>query len=420
MAQVQDDIEQALPFMPTREEVQAAIVACWSPSPAVERVEVGDGLGRVLATGVRATYDCPPAQTAALDGIGVRFADVAGGGADTSGWVRGRDYAITDTGDDVPDDFDTVIPVEGLLFTDADGASFAGEKGAAPFDEGFAIGEVPTERGAHVNAPGSTFRAGDVVVPAGSRLTPERLSAAVAAGAASLEVLARPRVTVIPTGDELVEPGEAPARGRTINSNAILIASYARQLGADARVTPIVRDRGDLIDRALTRALATSDVVVINAGSSKGSEDCAPHVIAAHAAVVIHHGQKAAPGRPAMSAVAPDGTAMCLLPGPPVACDSAMRWLLATFVARWYGITLRRRVVRARVDADVPAGDFEVWRRCTLATSEDGALVAHVLGRGSSVKTLGAADGVILTPRDADLHAGDVADVIPLDDGWAI
>ena len=142
MAQVQDDIEQALPFMPTREEVQAAIVACWSPSPAVERVEVGDGLGRVLATGVRATYDCPPAQTAALDGIGVRFADVADGGADTSGWVRGRDYAITDTGDDVPDDFDTVIPVEGLLFTDADGASFAGEKGAAPFDEGFAIGEV--------------------------------------------------------------------------------------------------------------------------------------------------------------------------------------------------------------------------------------------------------------------------------------
>lgn len=417
-----DYIQQVLAPMPRREEVIAELKKRWHPVPSIERVPVDEALGRVLARDVRAAFDCPPAQTSGLDGIGVRFDDFADGIPDTSAWVRGVDYEICDTGDDVPDAFDTVIQVENLLFAGADGRPFPGERGSAPFEKGFAIARAPEQRGEHVNAPGSAFTAGKVIVKAGERLTPERLSAAVGCGAQVLYVYVRPRVAIIPTGNELVEPGSVPGRGKTINSNAILLSSYVRLLGGEPRVWPICPDRHDEIARAVDEAIASCDIVLVNAGSSKGSEDCGPHVLAERAEVVIHHGQKAAPGRPALSALTPDGKVLCVIPGPPVAADTAMHWLVFSLMGIWYGLDPEERLVKAKVNEEIKADGFEFWRRCVVSRDSDGCLVADPLPRRAvgGIETLGFANGILRNPPVNDLHPGDFADVLLLRDGFVL
>lgn len=414
-------IAQVLPDMPSRQEVVAELARRWHPVPAVEEVPptIDAALGRVLARDVTAAFDFPPAQTSGRDGIAVRFDDFAAGIPDSSAWVRGKDYATADTGDDVPDEFDTVIQVEDLRFAGVPGSKQGGTPGGCSFDDGFTIAQAPAQRGEHVNAAGSAFRAGDVIVPAGSRLTPERLSAAVACGAQALEVYARPRVGIIPTGDELVPAGTTPARGQTVNSNATLLAAYVRQLGGEPIVHDIVLDRHDLIAAAVDEALSCCDIVLVNAGSSKGSEDCAPIVLAERAGVVIHHGQRCAPGKPSMSALTPAGQVMCVIPGPPIAADSAMHWLVFSLVAQWFGTEPHERTVRAIVGQDMEAKPFEVWRRCRLERGEDGQLHVRLMPMGGA-PTLGHADGILRTPTVEDYHAGDVVDVLLLTDGFAL
>lgn len=414
-----NEIRQVLPEMPSRQEVVAEIARRWHPAPAVEELPVADALGRVLARDVVAAFDFPPAQTSGRDGIAVRFDDFAAGIPDTTAWVRGRDYATADTGDDVPDAFDTVIQVEDLVFAGQTGQRQGGTPGGCAFDDGFSIAQAPAERGEHVNAAGSAFRAGDVIVAAGARLTPERLSAAVACGAQTLAVYARPRIGIIPTGDELVPAGTTPGRGQTVNSNAILLASYARLLGGEPHVHDIVLDRHDLIAAAVDEALACCDIVLVNAGSSKGSEDCAPLVLAERAEVVIHHSQRCAPGKPSMAALTPAGQVMCVIPGPPIACDTAIHWLVFSLVAQWFGIAPHERTVRATIDQDMPAKPFEVWRRCTLERTPEGGLAARLMPMGGA-SVLGHADAILRTPTVADYHAGDAVDVLLLADGFAL
>ena len=412
-------INQALPDMPSRQEVMAELCRRWQPRPAVEEVSSAEAVGRVLARDACAAFDFPPAQTAGRDGIAVRFDDFAGGIPDTSAWVRDRDFATADMGDDVPDCFDALIQVEDLRFRGADGKMQGGTPGGCSFDDGFEVAVAPAERGQMINMPGSQYRAGDVIVPAGSRVTPERAAAAVGAGIDALAVWARPRMGVIPTGDELVPAGTRPARGKTVNSNATLIASYLRLLGAEPVVHDIVLDRHDLISAAVDEALACCDVVLVNAGSSKGSEDCGPIVVAEHAECVIAHGQRCAPGKPSMSALTADGKVVCVIPGPPMACATALHWLVAGIVAHWYGHSQQERLVRARVPEGAKAGGFEVWRRVTLTPAEDGVLEARVLPMGG--RAMGTADGVLRTPspEQGDVEPGGFADVLLLADGFA-
>ncbi len=410
-------IEQVLPDMPSRREVVEELRRRWQPAPQVEEVPVADALGRVLARDVRAAFDCPPAQTSGRDGIAVRFADFEAGIPDTSRWVRGTNYVTADTGDDVPDEFDTVIQVEDLLFAGEQGKMQGGTPGGCSFDEGFAIAQAPAELGQYVNPAGSSFHEGDVIVPAGARLTPERVAAAVSCGAQALPVLARPRVGIIPTGNELVPAGQRPARGQVVNSNATLMSAYARLLGAEPVVHGIALDTHEAISAAVDEALACCDIVLINAGSSKGSEDCGPIVLAEHCETVIAHGQRCAPGRPAMSGVTADGKVVCVIPGPPVACDTAIHWLLFSLVAQWFGHTAQERTVRARMTSAVPAGNFEVWRRCALKPADDGVLEVHMMGMGGPA--MGHADGILRTPSEHDLNPGDMAEVLLLADGFA-
>lgn len=410
-------IEQVLPEMPSRLEVVEELRRRWHPAPQVEEVPVADALGRVLAADVRATFDCPPAQTSGRDGIAVRFADFEAGIPDTSCWVRGVNFVTADTGDDVPDEFDTVIQVEDLLFAGQEGAMQGGTPGGCSFDEGFAIAQAPSELGQYVNPAGSSFHEGDVIVPAGSRLTPERLAAAVSCGAQTLSVLARPRVGIIPTGNELVPAGQKPGRGQVVNSNATLMAAYTRLLGAEPVVHGIVRDTHDDISAAVDEALACCDIVLINAGSSKGSEDCGPIVLAEHCEVVIAHGQRCAPGKPSMSGITAEGKVVCVIPGPPVACDTAIHWLLFSLVAQWFGHRAQERTVRARMTCAVPAGNFEVWRRCALEPADDGVLEVRMMPMGGAC--MGHADGILRTPAEHDLNPGDMAEVLLLADGFA-
>lgn len=150
-----------------------------------------------------------------VPGIAVRSNDFSNGLPDTSGWVKGVDYVQADTGDDFPDEYDTVIPVEEIYY-DSEGR-LALAKG------------LTFKKGDCVGAAGTAIRQGDPIVEAHVRLTPLHLTMLALGGIYHLEVIRKPQVIYIPTGSELIHAGIKPERGQTIESKSLMVSALLRQ-----------------------------------------------------------------------------------------------------------------------------------------------------------------------------------------------
>ena len=256
----------------------------WEPAPRSRVVGLSDACGRVTSEEVRALHSLPVKRSSKRDGIAVRSADFAAGAPDTSSWTRDVDFAQADTGDDFPDAFDAVIAVEHIAYD---------EHG------GLRIVEVPPDlqSGSGVNPCGSIVRAGDVLVAAHTRLTPELVASLAVGGHAQVRVLERPRVAFSPTGSELVPFGAYPQRGQNIEANSLLVSGMVRAWGAEVTCYPVVRDDEEALEAALDRALEAADIVLINGGSSRGEEDFNARLLERRGSY-FRHGVRAVPGRP--------------------------------------------------------------------------------------------------------------------------
>ncbi len=382
-----------------RDVPAAEALAAWLGALEGRRLDavelpLDQALGRVTAAPVWALRSSPAYDAAAMDGIAVRAADTLGATETTARQVPR--FAIVDTGDALPDDFDAVVMREQLHWRDG----------------------VPEVRAAvapwqHVRTIGEDVSATELLLPEGHRLRPVDLAAAAAAGHAAVTVRRSPRVLVIPTGDEVRPLGGAePAPGELIDTNSLMLAAQAREAGCEAETTPILADDPDLIGAALREGAARADLVIVIAGSSAGRDDHTAAVVE-QAGTLLVHGVAVKPGHPVVLGVV-EGTPVLGAPGYPVSAALTFELFALPLLAALEGTAaVARPRARARLARRLASSlGSDDWVRVRLGRV-GGALVATPLPRGAGVLTsLVRADGLLIVPAALEGHdAGEEVDV---------
>lgn len=404
----------------------------------LEQIPLPCAYGRILAEDVQAANDVPDVLTCALDSIALHWSDFAdlpeGAVPDTAEWVRGRDWEFANTGVAMPEGFDTAVVVERATVSD---------------DEQYVrIDAAPSRQFAGTKAPGSQMRRGDTAVQAGCIITPDVAARIAGAGHSVATVRQRPRVAFIPTGNELVRPGlpfseSAPSRfagrGKVYESNSAVVQGKVEAWGGTFVPFDIVPDEQEAIREAVDRACRVADIVVLNAGSSKGSDDWSVEVLEEIGRVICHqtnHG----PGHHSSYALV-EGTPVVGISGPSGGASFTLNFYLLPLMKRFLGLDPAPVRIPARLGADFPPskmgkqavrlgalggesrppeatepGDiFYSIRFLTLAAEPDGTLSATpVPGHAGSPATQHAS-AYCMVPAGPGAVAPQAGDVIPVE-----
>ena len=378
-----------------------------------ERIPLAEAAGRVLAAPITAVGGSPRAAVSAMDGYAVRSADVAGPGARLrligesfpgsgyDGEVGSGETVRIFTGAPVPAGADRVVIQENVRREDD--VAVVGEPAPGP---------------THIRAEGSDFQAGDVLLDAGRALDPRAMVAAGAADRAEVEVLRRPRVVVLGTGDELCEPGKAHLTRFGIPESVSLgVAAMAEVWGGICIDRRRLTDDLEGLKAAARQALQDADVVVVTGGASVGERDFARAMFEDCGLELVFSKVEIKPGKPVWLGEAM-GKLILGLPGNPTSALVTARLFLAPLLSGLAGRdpTTAMRWMWAELGADLPATqDRETFYR----GSWEGQGVAPALNQDSgSQKTLAEAD--VLIRRRAfspAAGAGEGIEVLEFDPG---
>jgi molybdopterin molybdotransferase/putative molybdopterin biosynthesis protein len=346
----------------TRKEALEKLFALWNPPFNSETVPLEDACGRITAEALYSRLTLPLVRSSNGDGIAVCSAAFAEGPPDTSAWAPGKDYVRADTGDDFDDRFDAVIMIE-LVSFDAEGRiSLPPDLKAPP--------------GLNISGPGNSVMAGELLLEKGLPLRACDLSALALGGLRDVPVVTKPLVAFIPTGSELIPPGQIPKRGQNIDTNSILARNMLLEMGAEPLILPIVKDDPELLKKALDQALDAADAVIINGGSSRGAEDYNARLLAEQGRVICQ-GVNAAPGRPLGIAVIRQKPVVNLA-GPMVAAYYGMDWCVRGIVCRLLHIPPPERLTVTAIlkEAIFPLrtlpDSFEFLSRVQVTRTEEG------------------------------------------------
>ena len=396
-----------MPLATARERLARALAELpdWPPRRTV-RLPLDKALSHVTAAPVWAALSSPHFPAAAMDGVAVSAADTLGA-TETSPrrLTLGAEAVWIDTGDAMPPDADAVIMVEDV-HNRGDG-TIEIIAAAAPWQ--------------HVRPMGEDIVASELVIPQGRRLEPRDLGALAAAGHAEVDVVAPPRVAVIPTGSELVPIGRNPQPGELIEFNGLMLGALAESWGARALRGEIVADSFQDIRAATEAALETADIVVINAGSSAGREDFSARVIADLGRVFVH-GVAVRPGHPVVLGVA-RGKPVLGIPGYPVSAALTFELFVRPLIEECLGRPAPpRRVVRAVTPRQLAshAGDDE-FIRVRVGRVGDRIVAAPLERAAGVIMSLVRADGLVTVPRFSEgVAAGSEVNVELLGEAAAI
>lgn len=350
----------------------------WEPARLeVERIALLDAVGRVAAGPVRALIANPAQDVAAMDGIAVTAACVP-----AAGWLPSGGYDVVDTGDPLPPGRDTVIPSELL---DHGPSGMVGLTG-------------PLVPGKHVRWTGEDVSAGEVLLPAGHRLRPVDLAVLASAGYAEVEVLRRPRVTIVPTGDEIRPAGTLPQHGEIVDSNSVMIAATLTGRGVDVDRTAIVPDDPEQLATVVRAAAGRSDLILVIAGSSAGRDDHTAAVVRAVGGVLVHH-LPLRPGHPVLLGTA-GSTPLVGIPGYPVAAARVTGLFAGAALDRIEGAPSRPGPrVTAVLCVSLPSSEHTDEEVLVTLAHQGGRMLATPLPRGAGALTsLMRADGVVRMP----------------------
>jgi putative molybdopterin biosynthesis protein len=350
----------------------ACTSAGWRGGPTAEQVPVRDALGRVTAAAVRARWPAPRNACAAMDGIALN-ASSAPGPADAAGrWLLpAAAFTWIDTGDLMPPGTDTVIERERVQVSANGGAWITG----------------PAPPGQHVRARGEDFQGGQLLLPAGHRLRPPDLAAATAAGHTTLEVAQRPVAAIIPTGDEIRPAGTALGPGQVTDSNSVMLAARAAEMGAAALVSDVQPDDPGTLATALQQAAAGADLVLVIAGSSYGRRDHTAAVLGRAGGLAVQ-GVAVRPGHPVLLGYAGPGRADAAgpvpvigVPGYPLAAAVIFELFAVPMLCALEGRRVPDRAwQRAELACDwTSSPDVEDWVPVSLAPGPAGVAAPAVV-----------------------------------------
>jgi putative molybdopterin biosynthesis protein len=373
----------------------------WQPLPA-ESIPVSEAHGRVTAEAVWARISAPHYHASAMDGYAVRARDTAGATetsplqltlvpTDETEPKIERPAAPVNTGHPLPVWANAVIMIE-LTQPVGEGESIEIRAAVPPWH--------------HVRPMGEDMVATELVLPANHRLRPVDLGALAGAGHVNVSVYRRPRVAVIPTGSELVTletAAESISPGQIIEYNSIVLAAQVESWGGQATRWPIVPDKFEAIQAAVLQAAQYHDLVLVNAGSSAGTEDYTAHIVQALGTLLVH-GVAVRPGHPVILGLIEqeaEKTPIIGVPGYPVSAAMTGEIFIEPLLAHWQGqraeVPLTMTAVSTR-KINSPTGDDDFVR---VAVGKVGQRVmATPLNRGAGViSSLVRADGIVKIPR---------------------
>ncbi|MFP4632870.1 MAG: gephyrin-like molybdotransferase Glp [Halobacteriales archaeon] len=359
----------------------------------VETVDLEDSVGRVAAADVEAERAVPHYDRAAMDGYALRAEDTHGASetspvrldvVERDGDLEAGEAAYVHTGSEVPEGADAVVRVERTNEV-ADAVEV----------------EVALSEGENVADVGEDVEEGETVVPAGRRIRPSTQAVMRSVGVEDVDVRRRPRVAVVPTGDEVVRSDPAP--GEVVGTNGPMVAEYVERWGGTAEVRDVVPDDARLLRDAVSDAVSSADLVATTGGSSVGERDLLPEVVDDVGEMHVH-GVAIKPGHPVGFGEV-DGTPVVTLPGYPVSCvvnafellRPALRALLdhEPEVAPRVSATLTEKLA-----SDVGK---RTYTRVTIQEDAGEHQATPVRTSGASVlSSVSDADGFVVTPESRE------------------
>ena len=382
------------------EEARRRLEAAVRPIARTERVRLEDAAGRVAAADVTSVIDVPPFARSAMDGYAVVAADTAG--ATRSSPVRLRLLDRIYTGQ-----MSSVTVERGACAEIATGAPLPAGADAVVMVEETATSSSGHEieifaaaaASHHVGRRGADITAGDRVIAAGDLLSPSRIGAIAAIGRADAEVFAKPRVAILSTGNEVIEPGGTLAPGQIFDVNRFTLGAVVSTHGGSAEPHRAAQDTIAALIAALD-ACAATDLIVFSGGSSVGERDLVVDAIAARGEMIFH-GIAVRPGKPtAFAHITSMGrsTPFFGMPGNPTSCLSNAYLLLVPFLRALARLPPHApRTVRAplgrRIASAVNRHQFYTVRL------RDGVAFPAFKGSGD-ITSLSQADGYIEIPAD--------------------
>ena len=311
-----------------------------------EMVPLEKAFGRVLAADVVSRVMSPTVLTCCMDSVAVHWSDFEGGKVpDYSAWVRGVDWQFANTGIAMPEGFDTAVVIEHVE--------------VSPDEQHIVIKAAPSKQFAGTRAPGEKMRPGDLLASAGTVVTPDVAAAIGTGNVGNVRVVRKPRVAFLPTGNELMPPAVPPrgdgafaGLGKTFETNSILVRGRVEEWGGECMVWDITPDDPELIAASIREACAVADIVVLNAGSSKGSDDWSCEQMEELGTVYFHetnHG----PGHHSSYAVVA-GTPVVGLSGPSRGASLTLNFYLMPLIRAYLGLDVAPRTAWARLTEVFP------------------------------------------------------------------
>lgn len=357
---------------------------------AKEVVKITDAAGRALAEPVRSDMDMPPWNKSAVDGYACRHADigstltvletVAAGAMPEKTVVPGTCSRIM-TGAAVPEGADYVFMLEDSEETEDGKVRFTGRPGND-----------------NIARAAEDCYSGQTVLKAGQIIKPQEIAVMAVVGAMEVTVSCRPKVGVISTGNELVEPGQIPAGAQIRNSNASQLMAQIARAGATGRYYGIARDEEASIEALLHKAVEENDVVLISGGVSFGDFDLVPKVMRT-LGLTMHFDQVAMqPGKP-LTFCTGEKKAVFGLPGNPVSTFVQFEVMVRPFLDRMTGVTVDEPKMMMPLAADYSRKRAErlAWIPFTVTPAGEALPVEY---HGSAhITALTGAWGLITIPR---------------------
>jgi putative molybdopterin biosynthesis protein len=390
----------------SREEAMARFEAALFPrAVSGERRKLADALGRALAEDVTAPIDVPPFDRSNVDGFAVRSADLSVAGESTPVHLTLNDEVIAcgtppvrpvrpgtatpiATGGPVPRGADAVVMVEHTQ----------------PSGDGAIEVRRAVSPGQFVSFAGSDIARGESLLRAGTVIGSREIGMLAACGIAELVVARRPRVAVLSTGDELVQPGMRLWPAAIYDTNGAVVTAAIAENGGEANFLGAVPDDEQALEAAMRSALAANDMLVLSGGTSKGTGDISHRIIGRLGQPgIIAHGVALKPGKPLCLAVC-DGKPVVILPGFPTSAMFTFHDMIVPVLRRMAGLPPRNE---AKVSARVPVRIASELGRTefvmvSLVEGADG-LIAYPTGKGSgAITSFAQADGFLKIDALAD------------------
>ena len=412
------------------EEARSRILDLFQPLES-ERKPILEALGQVLAEDVVSPMSIPPLANSAMDGYAVRFRDVVGATSDSPtplrviGQVAAGQLPDTEvvpgttvrimTGGPIPPGADAVAPFEDTNEYDLK------SMGVGLDDITEIKVNIPASEGANVRPAGQDITRGQMVLSKGTLLRPSEVGVLASVGRDMVEVVRRPVVAVIATGDELMEPGEPVAPGKIYDSNSYSVAAAILRYGGVPRFLGIARDNIESMTAKLDEAL-DADLLLTSAGVSRGDYDIVKDLLASRGEVAFWS-VRMRPAKPLAFGVFPGPGGRRVphvgLPGNPVSALVAFEELVRPAILRMLGRTdLDKPTIRAELEEDVVNTDGRRVFARVVVTRRNGRYYACLTGdQGSGVLTsMALANGLAICPEDVPrMKAGEEVDVQMLD-----